>query len=43
MSALLSERVRTGESAQRYEEQLDELVAGRTDPYRAARVLLFEG
>ena len=43
LSALLSERVRTGESAQRYEEQLDELVAGRTDPYRAARALLFEG
>jgi LAO/AO transport system kinase len=43
MSALLGERVRRGESARRYEEQLDALLAGTTDPYRAARALLFEG
>jgi hypothetical protein len=43
MSALLGERVRRGEGARRYEEQLDALLAGTTDPYRAARALLFEG
>lgn len=42
LSALLSERVRTGDVAHRYEEQLDALLAGTTDPYRAARALLFE-
>jgi len=43
LSAMLGEHVRTGEGAHRYEEQLDALLAGRTDPYRAARALLFEG
>lgn len=42
MSAMLSERVRTGERAARYHEQLAALLAGTTDPYRAARALLFE-
>ena len=42
LSAMLGERVRSGEGATRYEEQLDALVAGLTDPYRAARTLLFE-
>lgn len=43
LSAMWSEHVRTGDGAGRYEEQLDALLAGRTDPYRAARALLFEG
>jgi LAO/AO transport system kinase len=42
LSAMLSEKVRTGVGANRYEEQLDALTAGTTDPYRAARALLFE-
>jgi LAO/AO transport system kinase len=43
LSAMMRERVRTGERAERYEEQLDALVEGSTDPYRAARALLFDG
>ncbi len=42
LGALLRETVHTGAAAQRYEEQLDALVAGTTDPYRAARALLFQ-
>ena len=42
LSAMLSEKVRSGDEALRYEKQLDALVAGTTDPYRAARELLFE-
>ena len=40
--AMVGERVRSGEGARRYEEQVEALLAGRTDPYRAARALLFE-
>jgi len=43
LGAMLREKLRTGEGALRYEEQLDALIAGTTDPYRAARALLFEG
>ena len=43
LSATVIEHVRAGEGAHRYEEQLDALLAGRTNPYRAARALLFEG
>ncbi len=41
LGALLRESVRTGAAADRYEEQLDALMSGSTDPYRAARALLF--
>lgn len=42
LGALLHEKVRSGDGARRYDEQLDALLAGTTDPYRAARALLFE-
>ena len=42
LGAMLRENLRTGEGARRYEEQLRALLAGTTDPYRAARALLFE-
>jgi LAO/AO transport system kinase len=42
LSAMLREKLRTGDDARRYEQQLDALLAGTTDPYRAARALLFE-
>ena len=41
LAALLRESVHSGPAAERYEEQLDALMAGSTDPYRAARALLF--
>lgn len=43
LAALLRESVHSGSAAERYEEQLDALMAGTTDPYRAARALLFQG
>lgn len=42
LGAMLRENLRTGDGARRYEQQLDALLAGSTDPYRAARALLFE-
>ncbi len=42
LGALLRESVHSGAAVERYEEQLDDLIAGRTDPYRAARALLFQ-
>ncbi|MBW4029639.1 MAG: methylmalonyl Co-A mutase-associated GTPase MeaB [Acidobacteria bacterium] len=42
MGAMLSEQVRTGDGARRYAQQLDAILAGRTDPYRAAQALLFQ-
>ena len=41
LSALLHESVHSGQAQARYEEQLDLLMAGETDPRRAARALLF--
>ena len=43
LGALLRESVHSGANAERYEEQIDALMAGTTDPYRAARALLFQG
>ena len=42
LAAMLGEKVRSGDAAARYEAQVDALVAGTTDPYRAARTLLFD-
>ncbi len=42
LGALLRESVHSGAAAQRYEEQIDALMSGATDPYRAARALLFQ-
>ena len=42
LSAMLGEKVRSGDAAARYEAQVDALVAGPTDPYRAARTVLFD-
>jgi LAO/AO transport system kinase len=42
LSALLRERVAGLAQGQRYEEQIAALLAGTTDPYRAAEALLFE-
>lgn len=41
LAALLHESVHSGDAASRFEAQLDLLMAGETDPYRAARALLF--
>lgn len=43
LSSMLAENVRTGDAARRYEQILDALVAGATDPYQAARTLLSGG
>lgn len=42
LEATLHDKVRSGEESQRYETQVDLLIAGATDPYRAARTLLFD-
>lgn len=42
VSALAQRDARTGGRAQHYEEQLDALLAGTTDPYRAARALFLQ-
>lgn len=42
LTSLVRDSVRTGPHAARYDELLDALVEGTTDPYRAARALLFE-
>ncbi len=41
LGALVYEKVRSGDGESRYAEQVDALLAGTTDPYRAARALLF--
>ncbi len=41
LGAMLRESFHAGAGAPRYHEQLDALVAGTTDPYQAARALLF--